>query len=221
MRALCTVFAALALTAAFLYTAGTSRAGEVPPSGVDSFALQQRSQVARSQRNHVEQVERQRRRAERRLARVVQRQQEAARKAVELAAWLAATAPPFRCPVAGPVDFVNSWGDARSGGRRHQGTDMMAAYGTPVVAPVAGVATTRSSAMGGITVELAGNDGVTYMGLHLSRLSGARGQVVSGTVLGYVGATGNASGGSPHLHFEKHPGGGGAVNPYPTVAQYC
>ena len=220
MRALCTVFAAVALTAAFLYTAGTSRAGEVPPSDVDLIAVQQRAQVERSNQHYVERVERQRRRAERRLLRAAQRQQEEARKAFELAAWLAATAPPFRCPVSGPVEFVDSWGDARSGGRRHQGTDMMAASGTPVVAPVAGTASASSSGAGGLTVELVGDDGVTYKGMHLSRM-GSTGRVASGAVIGYVGASGNARGGSPHLHFEMHPGGGGAVNPYSKVAQYC
>jgi murein DD-endopeptidase MepM/ murein hydrolase activator NlpD len=220
VRALCTVFAAVALTAAFLYTAGTSRAGEVPPSGLDLVALQQRSQVARSNQNHIEAVERQRRRAERRLARAVRRQQQEARQALELAAWLAATAPPFRCPVSGPVDFVDSLGDARSGGRRHQGTDLMAPYGAPVVAPVAGTASSSSSGAGGLTVELVGDDGVTYKGMHLSRM-GATGRVASGAVIGSVGTSGNARGGSPHLHFEMHPGGGGAVNPYSKVAQYC
>jgi murein DD-endopeptidase MepM/ murein hydrolase activator NlpD len=126
----------------------------------------------------------------------------------------------FQCPVAGAVNFVDSFGAARSGGRRHQGTDMMAASGTPVVAPVAGVVSTSSSGAGGLTVHLAGNDGVTYEGMHLSSF-GATGSVAAGTVIGYVGATGNARGGSPHLHFEMHPGGGGAVNPYSTVAQHC
>ena len=220
MRALCTVFAAVALTAAFLYTAGTSRAGEVLPSNTDLIARQQRAQVARSYERYLEEVERRRQRAERRLVRALARQQEEAQRQAAVAVWVAAATPPFRCPVAGPVEFVNSWGDARSGGRRHQGTDLMASSGTPVVAPIGGTASASSSGAGGLTVELVGDDGVTYKGMHLSRV-GATGRVASGTVIGHVGSSGNARGGSPHLHFEMHPGGRGAVNPYSKLAQYC
>ena len=49
------------------------------------------------------------------------------------------------CPVAGAVEFVDSWGAPRSGGRRHQGVDMMSVHGTPVVAPVSGLVSYRSS----------------------------------------------------------------------------
>ncbi|MDP9071829.1 MAG: M23 family metallopeptidase, partial [Actinomycetota bacterium] len=125
------------------------------------------------------------------------------------------------CPVQGPRAFSNDWGQPRSGGRRHQGNDILSPRGTPVVANVGGNVRPHSSGLGGISYYLSGNDGNTYFGTHLDRLSGASGRVSAGTVIGYVGNSGNARGGPTHLHFEIHPGGGAPVNPYPTVARYC
>ncbi len=86
---------------------------------------------------------------------------------------------------------------------------------------MAGTVKGHSSSLGGISYYLSGADGNTYFGTHLDRLSGASGRVAAGTVVGYVGSSGNASASSPHLHFEIHPGGGGAVNPYTTLSRYC
>ncbi|HUR76384.1 MAG TPA: peptidoglycan DD-metalloendopeptidase family protein [Acidimicrobiales bacterium] len=124
------------------------------------------------------------------------------------------------CPVQGPRAFSNDWGNPRSGGRRHKGNDIFAPTGTPVVAPVAGSVTQRSGGLGGLAVYVRGVDGNTYYGAHLSRF-GLGGRVGQGQIVGYVGTSGNARGGSAHLHFEIHPGGGGAVNPYGTLRAYC
>ena len=125
------------------------------------------------------------------------------------------------CPVQGPHAFSDDFGDPRSGGRSHQGNDIMAPRGTPVVASVAGSVNGHNSSLGGISYDLVGDDGNTYFGTHLDRLSGASGHVAAGTVVGYVGSSGNASESAPHLHFEIHPGGGRAVNPFSTLSKYC
>jgi murein DD-endopeptidase MepM/ murein hydrolase activator NlpD len=125
------------------------------------------------------------------------------------------------CPVEGGADFVDSWGDARSGGRAHQGTDMMAAYGTPTLAPVSGTVEHRNVTGGGLSWFVYGDDGNTYFGTHLSGYENeGAGWVDAGTVIGYVGDSGNAAG-TPHLHFEFWPGGGSPVNPYSLVAAAC
>ena len=123
------------------------------------------------------------------------------------------------CPVQGPRAFSNDWGQPRSGGRRHQGNDILARRGTPVVANVGGSVQQHRSSLGGLSYYLHGDDGNTYYGAHLSGYA-ASGRVSAGTVVGYVGDTGNARG-TPHLHFEIHIGGGAAVNPYATLRANC
>jgi peptidoglycan LD-endopeptidase LytH len=125
------------------------------------------------------------------------------------------------CPVQGAASFVDSFGAPRSGGRAHQGVDMMAAMGTPTVAPVSGRVEHRGNDVGGLSWWLYGDNGDEYFGTHLSGYENEGvGWVAAGMVIGYVGDTGNAAG-TPHLHFEIHPGGGGAINPFPDAAAAC
>jgi hypothetical protein len=128
------------------------------------------------------------------------------------------------CPVAGPVDFTNTWGAARSGGRTHQGVDMFAAEGTPVVAVAAGTVEHYDNDLGGLSYRLTADDGTYYYGTHLSAYANVgAGPVAAGTVIGYVGRTGNAAGTPPHLHWEIHPAGRGtpAIDPTPTTERVC
>ena len=127
----------------------------------------------------------------------------------------------YVCPVRGPHHFTDDWGDARAG-HRHQGNDILAPYGTPLVAVISGVIKTDYSASGGISLYLRGSDGNEYFYAHNSRNVAVTGEhVVTGQVIGYVGTTGNARGGPAHVHFERHPGGGAAVDPYPFLVRVC
>jgi murein DD-endopeptidase MepM/ murein hydrolase activator NlpD len=125
------------------------------------------------------------------------------------------------CPVSGATAFVNDWGAPRSGGRTHKGNDMFAAFDTPLVAVVDGVAVHDVDDLGGTGVWLVGDDGVSYYYAHLSRWEGVDRRVTRGEVVGYVGDTGNARGGAPHLHFGIRAPDGVMVNPYPTVRALC
>jgi murein DD-endopeptidase MepM/ murein hydrolase activator NlpD len=126
----------------------------------------------------------------------------------------------FICPIDGPLAFTDDFGAPRGGGRRHMGNDLLSPRGTTNVAVVTGTIETRPWAGGGITIFLHGDDGNTYVYMHLLQIEGAvPRRVVQGDVIGLTGATGHAFG--YHTHFEFHPGGGDAISPYPLISAAC
>ncbi len=134
-----------------------------------------------------------------------------------------AQTPGFICPVQGGASFSNTWGARRSGGRTHKGVDMFNARNTPVLAVADGRVKFSSNSLGGRSTHIYADNGVVYYYTHLEGhpsdiTSGQR--VSKGTVVGFLGNSGNARYTSPHLHFEIRPGGV-AVNPYPTVRPVC
>jgi murein DD-endopeptidase MepM/ murein hydrolase activator NlpD len=120
------------------------------------------------------------------------------------------------CPVQGASAWGDTWGAPRSGGRRHQGVDMLARTGTPLQAVVSGTLSHGRNTLGGVTMSLLGDNGNRYYYAHLSAHEGPPGRVEQGQVIGYMGDSGNATG-IPHLHFEIRPGAGVPVNPTPSV----
>ncbi|MDQ3620549.1 MAG: peptidoglycan DD-metalloendopeptidase family protein [Actinomycetota bacterium] len=126
------------------------------------------------------------------------------------------------CPIDGPNSFIDSWGFPRSGGRTHEGTDMMAAFGTPVVAIADGNITyVGVGESAGNWLILSADNGDAYWYMHNKENLTSGGPVKAGELIATVGDTGNAIGGPPHVHFEYHPGGGGPVNPYALLAGIC
>ncbi len=128
-------------------------------------------------------------------------------------------------PLDGKCWFTDTWGDPRPGGRVHEGIDIGADAGTPLYAVVDGVIAKqyfdKPGWRGGNAIRLSMPDGTYFFYGHMS--SFAEGiapgvSVTAGTVIGYVGMTGNA--GVNHLHLEVHPRGGKPVNPYPLARTY-
>jgi hypothetical protein len=124
-------------------------------------------------------------------------------------------------PVSGMSSKIGSfWGDVRDGGKRkHEGIDIFAKLGTPVVAIADGkIVSKGNGGLGGKTLWLrASNYGWTAYYAHLNEQKVKLGQFVKkGQVIGTVGKTGNARYTPPHLHFGIY-GPGGAVNPLPYV----
>jgi murein DD-endopeptidase MepM/ murein hydrolase activator NlpD len=128
-----------------------------------------------------------------------------------------------RFPVAGLAYYSDDWLNPRYTPKPHlhHGLDIFADFGTPIRSPDRGVVSRLSTGgSGGVGVWVRGQDGTSYYFAHLlERAEGLHvGQRVQvGTVIGYVGDTGNAQGGTPHLHFQIHPGGGAPVPPKPSV----
>ena len=129
--------------------------------------------------------------------------------------------PPMPCPVAGFHTAVNNWGALREGGMKHQGDDIFAPRGVPVIANVNGVLSHIQGAITGNGYYLRGDDGTVYYGAHLDSYVAAPGRVNVGTVIGRVGNTGDAVTTPTHLHFEIKPGGGAPVDPWPVVSRIC
>jgi murein DD-endopeptidase MepM/ murein hydrolase activator NlpD len=163
------------------------------------------------------------------------RQLEDAKKAQEIAASVARSASNHAngksytgvtvvtglvCPVRGAVSFIDSWGAPRHQGA-HMGVDLMSPRGTPDVAVVAGAVTYKSGGTSGNGAYLHGDDGHLYYYFHLDSYEGGPRHVAQGDVIGYVGNTGDAQYTATHTHFEIHPNGGAAVNPYPSVRAVC
>ncbi|HCP61397.1 MAG TPA: hypothetical protein DIU14_02860 [Actinobacteria bacterium] len=141
------------------------------------------------------------------------------------------------CPVDNPHGYSDSLGAPRFGGgyHLHAGNDIFAPAGTPIRATFSGVASNASNGIGGAAVIVTGADGFTY-NAHLSGF-GTLGSVGAGTVIGYVGNSGDAAGGPTHDHFEWHPRvipsnpwvspygysvvNGDAIDPYPYLNQVC
>jgi murein DD-endopeptidase MepM/ murein hydrolase activator NlpD len=127
-------------------------------------------------------------------------------------------------PMQGPCWFSDDWGDLRGAGRRHEGTDLFAGFGSYVYAVVDGTLTRRAWDQPGLRsgnawwLTAADGSGTYYFYAHLEDFApelsvGSR--VEAGQIIGFMGNTGNSA--FPHLHFEVHPDGGGAVNPYPLL----
>jgi hypothetical protein len=133
-------------------------------------------------------------------------------------------------PLVAETDLRDNYGDARGNGS-HAGIDMENPWRAPVVAVEAGRVEYAGSSLGGCMLYLYGRSGTMYLYIHLNNDLTARNdnrggctkdvtfavpngaRVAAGEQVAWNGDSGDASG-NPHLHFEVHPGGGGAVNPF-------
>jgi peptidoglycan LD-endopeptidase LytH len=137
---------------------------------------------------------------------------------------LLTASPPQSLPV--PVQGVSmravrdTFGAPRPGDRKHQGVDIFAPRGTPVLATTRGlVARIGENSLGGTVAWVLGPGGDRHYYAHLNSVADVKiGQrIAPGDVLGTVGTTGNARGTPPHLHYGVYRRGEGAINPFPLL----
>jgi murein DD-endopeptidase MepM/ murein hydrolase activator NlpD len=125
--------------------------------------------------------------------------------------------PPVGLPQ--PVRITDSWGAARAGGRRHEGIDIFAPKGTPVISTTRGIVSrVGTNRLGGLVVGVLGPGLEWHYYAHLDRHGAFReGDLVrSGDVLGYVGNSGNARTTPSHLHYGIYRNG--PHNPFPHLS---
>lgn len=142
------------------------------------------------------------------------------------AAAAAAAAPFTLFPVVGGAHYVDDYGDPRGGGT-HEGNDLLAPCGTPVIAVVPGTVTLDYGDRSGWMVTLKGASS-WYRYIHMDGRKGAASafakglrdgsRVKAGQIISYVGNTGDAAGGPCHLHFEYHRGAS-VSSPYAFLQQ--
>ncbi|WP_104484504.1 M23 family metallopeptidase [Acinetobacter indicus] len=135
----------------------------------------------------------------------------------------------FMAPLPVPVEGVqarqisDTWGAARSEGRRHEGTDIFAKRGTPVRSTTAGIVSrVGTNNLGGKVVWVIGPGLSHHYYAHLEDYAAEIQEgdwIEAGEIIGYVGNSGNAQNTPPHLHYGIYLSGQGAVNPYPYLVQ--
>ena len=139
----------------------------------------------------------------------------------EVRSWLSTWAVFRVCPVDAPHYIHDDFGEIVTvedvAPHVHMGSDIEAPTWTPIRAPFDGYAWGSFSPLGGYQVRVRGDRGYVFIA-HLIGY-GDLGWVDAGTVIGYVGDTGLST--APHAHFEWHPWGGGAVDPYYLLSLSC
>jgi murein DD-endopeptidase MepM/ murein hydrolase activator NlpD len=129
-----------------------------------------------------------------------------------------------RFPVGGVATWSHDWLFPRHEPtlHYHEGTDVFADRGTPVLAPAAGIATVDTGDVGGLAVKVTQPDGTIWYLAHLdTAVIQDSTPVTPGVVVGTAGDTGNAAGGAPHVHVEVWPHGGEPIDPKPILDAYA